>query len=455
MDRRFRPAPNKRYTTIAAYAVAVVALSAICVALVYYGAEFVRNSAYGMFIAPLRPFGYAFVFAFLLNPVYEFFNQFAYSKISKKSLKKTLVVISTILSALIIIAAIFIVIVPQLIASLQAFYTQINSLTIDPKTQLSQLIDRIPILAPYRDQIIQNISEYLNPANIQQFITNSIGTVVSHTVSVLTSITKELFYILLGFIIGIYLLISKRLFIAQLKKIVYAVAPKRAVLKIIDIAHQANRTFTGFLQGKIVIGVIMGLITYIVMLACGWGYAPLIALAVGISDIIPFIGPYIGWALGGFILLLVNPWQALWFTVYILVVQQINANIISPRILGQRIGLSSFWIIFAVIVMGNAYGFVGMLVGVPIFAIIYTLVHDLIKYLLRRRGFPQSTAEYSGPSTIPVVIAKPGGDPPGPPPEARPDAEAGLTQNLKARGKFVKRFHILGGDKKDDGEEPK
>ncbi|WP_368253498.1 AI-2E family transporter [Clostridium paraputrificum] len=199
---------------------------------------------------------------------------------------------------------------------------------------------------------------------------------------------------MLGIIISIYILIDKEKFCALAKKISYAILPQRAADKTIEITHRSSDTFGKFLSGKILDSLIIGILTFVVLTIFKMPYTLLVSVIVGITNIIPFFGPFIGAIPSVIIILFVSPVKALWFLLIILVIQQIDGNIIGPKILGDSIGISAFWILFSILVAGKFLGLVGMVIGVPLFAVIYSIIKEVVESQLDKKGMKTKTEDY-------------------------------------------------------------
>ena len=187
---------------------------------------------------------------------------------------------------------------------------------------------------------------------------------------------------------------SKETFAGQAKKIVYAIfKPVRANV-IVETVRKSNEIFGGFISGKILDSAIIGLLAYVVLMIMQMPDTILVAVIIGVTNVIPFFGPFIGAVPSFLIIVLQDPVKGLYFLIFVIVLQQIDGNIIGPKILGNSTGLSSFWVVFAIMVFGGLWGFVGMLLGVPIMAVIYYIIQRSISWFLRKRGLTDKTAEY-------------------------------------------------------------
>ena len=202
--------------------------------------------------------------------------------------------------------------------------------------------------------------------------------------------------LLIAVIVSVYLLARKDVFAAQSKKIVYSLFRTEIADLIVDEVRNAYKIMSGFINGKLLDSLIIGIICLVCCNIFKFPYPALIAVVVGVTNIIPFFGPFIGAIPCGLLIFLVNPLQAVYFAVFILALQQFDGNILGPKILGDSTGLASFWVLFSILLFGGLFGFAGMVLGVPVFAMIYSVVSRLVAYGLRSRSLPVETAEYMG-----------------------------------------------------------
>ena len=224
--------------------------------------------------------------------------------------------------------------------------------------------------------------------NISGVISN-----VSSLVMQILMVGKDLF---IGIIVSVYLLASKDTFAAQTKKIVYSLLPTRYGDLLVAETRNAYRIMSGFINGKLLDSLIIGIITLFCCNLFNFPYADLIAMIIGVTNIIPFFGPFIGAIPSAFLILLVDPLKFLYFCIFVFVLQQFDGNILGPKILGETTGLASFWVLFSIILSGGLFGFGGMVLGVPCFAILYSVLRRLVAKGLRRRKLPVATADYIG-----------------------------------------------------------
>jgi len=216
---------------------------------------------------------------------------------------------------------------------------------------------------------------------------------VSGLVMGLLVLVKDLF---LAVIVSVYLLARKDVFAAQSKKIVYSMFPPRAADQIVEETRSAYRIMSGFINGKLLDSLIIGLITLLCCNLFHFPYPALVAVVIGVTNIIPFFGPFIGAIPCALLILLSSPVQCLYFVIFILILQQFDGNILGPKILGDSTGLASFWVLFSILLFGGLFGFAGMVLGVPVFAMIYSALQRLVCRGLERRGLPVETEQYMG-----------------------------------------------------------
>ncbi|WP_346873677.1 AI-2E family transporter [Clostridium sp. UBA5988] len=198
-------------------------------------------------------------------------------------------------------------------------------------------------------------------------------------------------------IISIYLLAGKEKFFAQIKKFLYAMLPEKPVKYVIELTRSSHKTFIGFLGGKLLDSLIIGVICFVGMKIFKMPYPLLVSFIIGITNIVPVFGPFIGAVPSVIIIFITSPIKALWFILFILVLQQFDGNILGPKILGNSTGLTAFWVMFAILLGNGLFGVVGMILGVPTFAVIYSIIVSVINNALKEKGLPVEAKEYAAP----------------------------------------------------------
>jgi len=254
-----------------------------------------------------------------------------------------------------------------------------------------------------------DVTEYLDSLATKKFFPwleseflPSVNIVASGFANGVISVLNVLYNLFIGIIVAIYILASKDTFSAQAKKVVYGIFKKEHADVVISYVRIADGMFSGFIVGKIVDSTIVGILCFAAMTIMGLPYALLISVIVGVTNIIPVFGPYIGLVPSALLILIVNPMQALYFVILIAVLQQIDGNIIGPAILGESTGLSAFWVLFSILLFGGLWGIVGMIIGVPLFAMNYRIVADFINWKLSAKQLSTLTDRYRNLKRIEV-----------------------------------------------------
>lgn len=355
----------------------------------------------GVCMSILSPFIYGLVMAYLLCPVYNFTVRGTYAMLERGkrrfskalTLSKAVGSIVSIALLLVIITGILWMIIPGLIESIMKIIQVLPSSMDALKDWLDVKLVKLPEAKLMMDSWINNFTD-----NAVKFATetilpeySSIATKISEGVIGVVNVVKNFF---IGIIICVYFLNSKDTFAAQMKKIILASCKQETAEEILSGAVFTNKTFGGFINGKIIDSIIIGIICFIVMTLFGWEYTLLISCIIGITNIIPFFGPFIGAVPSALLLLMVDYKQCIYFIIFIFILQQFDGNILGPKILGDSTGLASFWVLFAVLVGGGLFGFIGMVIGIPVFAVIYAYSSRVINGKLRKRGFATDVSAY-------------------------------------------------------------
>ena len=205
---------------------------------------------------------------------------------------------------------------------------------------------------------------------------------------------KFLYNLIIGYIISIYILFDKEKFKGQIKKVLYTFFDNERINIILENARYTDRVFGGFFAGKLIDSLIIGILCFIGMIVFDMPYALIISVIVGVTNIIPYFGPFIGAIPSAFLILLVDPGKCVGFLIFIFILQQFDGNILGPKILGSKTGLSSFWVLCSLLLFGGLFGMVGMILGVPIFSIFYSFINGLIKRRLEDKKLPVDSKDY-------------------------------------------------------------
>lgn len=383
---------NNKYTTIAAY-VFIVACAVILFYLSLSQIGIVLSKISGA-IGILQPFIMGFSIAYILNFILKFFENKVITdsvcdslRLKSKGRRITSIIITYLVTFCVMYLFIKFVL-PQLIESIVGLVNDVPMYINESTRYTNEFLSSLNIDKEYMVLINDNFKKVL------EYVIKFASDLLPVLGMAITSILSSIWNIILGLIISIYLLVDKERFCALSKKVVYAILPNFAAEKTIEITHRSNMTFGKFLVGKLLDSCIIGVLTFFILTVCKMPYTILISVIVGITNIIPFFGPFIGAIPSFIIILFVSPVKALWFLLIILIVQQIDGNIIGPKILGDSIGISAFWILFAILVAGKFLGIVGMIVGVPLFAVIYSLLKEVVEGRLKKKGLKTDTKDY-------------------------------------------------------------
>lgn len=381
---------NNKYATIAMYAFLVICGSI----LLYLGiARFTEiKSGINDFIGTLQPFIIGTALAYLLNFILKFYekNILSYKWFNNlnKTAKRALGIVFTYITAILITYLFIQFVLPQLIDSVVGLVNNIPQYVNDVSKYTNELIGNVNLQPKYITLINEKLGEAIN------YIITTISNLLPVIANFVISTTSSVLNIIIGIIVSIYILIDKEKFIALSKKVTYALCSKERAKFVLNLANKSNMTFSKFIGGKILDSVIIGILTFIILTIFKMPYVLLISVIIGVTNIIPFFGPFIGGIPSAIIILFASPIQALWFIIIIIVIQQIDGNIIGPKILGDSIGISAFWILFSLLVAAKFMGVVGMIIGVPLFAIIYSIIKEVVEDKLRKKGLPVETEEY-------------------------------------------------------------
>ena len=335
----------------------------------------------------LMPFIYGAVIAYLLKPVCNSIENFLRRFIPEKmnGLINVLAVTFTILFGFLVIYALLMMIIPQLITSVTTLYytAQANFARFMRWANHLEFIENneqiMDLLNSAYDTINTNLDSW-----IKNTLMPSMQNIVSGAALGVLNIVTVAKNLIIGIIVAVYMLASRKRFVQQAKLILYSIVKPRWAELITEEIKYADKMFGGFINGKILDSAIIGVLCYIGCLIFKFPSALLVSVIIGVTNVIPFFGPFIGAVPATLLILIQNPIKALWFILFVLVLQQLDGNIIGPKILGNTTGLSSFWVLFAILLFGGLWGFVGMIVGVPLFAVIYDVIKKLVIHGLRR-----------------------------------------------------------------------
>ena len=361
----------------------VFSISGILVVAFY---TFINNvePLYGVcqaiFVA-LSPFIYGIGIAFLLNPLRKIIE---YSWLEKTKLKprtkKVIASFGALLIGIIMLFVFFSILIPQMISSIQTFLSSFEGYVdtahnfFESNNFFSD--DLLKTLNPVIDKGISMLGDWVSN------IASSLNAILMYSVI----FAKGVMDFLIGMIIALYILLDEPNLKRQIKKVLYALLPEKMTKGILRTTRLTINTFNSFVAGKAVDSLIIGILCYIILSFMKMPYTPLISVVVGVTNMIPVFGPFLGAIPSILILLLVDPFKALEFSIFILILQQVDGNIIGPRILGGAVGLPTLYVMFAIIIGGALFGIVGMFIGVPVFSVIFVLVSEFIHRQLDKKN---------------------------------------------------------------------
>ncbi len=389
---------NRKYFTIAVYATCAVIVSAIAVMVIFnFDSVMAKLSVLGAVTTPII---IGIFCAYLLNPLMTRIETGPLKKLSDSTNKKNrsqargIALTLTMLLVLVILGLIVIMVIPQLIENLIVIFSNMDSYINTIKEWLSNIFDDNPTLVEFLGNPLDDFNKFI--AGIWKEYSNELMNIAGNVASTVWAVIDTMKNVLIGLIISIYLLARKEMFIGQTKKLIFAFLKVERAQRFLGVCREASKKFLGSIVGKIIEAFIVAMICFIGCTILRMPYSLLIAAIMFVFNLIPFVGPFIG-AIPCTLLLLLSdkPIQALWFVIFIVVLQTVDGNIIAPWILGDSTGLPAVWILIAILVGGGLFGMLGMFLGVPVCAVIYMLFKDFIEGRLRKRQLPQKTSDYA------------------------------------------------------------
>jgi len=384
---------NVKYVKLGLTGVAVVAAGLLCFFLLDRFQE-IANAIQGV-LSILTPFLYGAVIAYLLAPACSWFERHLLGLLDRsgngngRKLSAALAILLTLLAAFLVLWLLLSMVLPQVCRSVIGIVNALPDQLESAGVWLHSLLKSQPDLQTYWDSFSAEAAKKLESWLQTDLLptAQSLLTGLGSQVASIFAVVKNLF---LGVIVSIYLLASRKKFGVQAGMVLRAIFPPKWAGRIDQEIRYTDRMFSGFLIGKLLDSAIIGLICFVCTSLMGFDSALLISVIVGVTNIIPFFGPFIGAIPCALLLLLENPMHCLYFIIFIILLQQIDGNIIGPKILGNSTGLSGFWVLFAILLFGGLWGFVGMIVGVPLFAVIYDIVRKLVNFGLARHSSEES-----------------------------------------------------------------
>ena len=358
-------------------------------------------SVAGTIIEILKPIIDGFAIAYLLNPIVKETDKYLLpvlrKKIKKEKTARQFSRAAGILFALLVLFAVIFALLNMLIPEL---FHSIRNLMETLPGQLNSGIEAIEDLQKEQSTMGLLLGNILNHASetlqnwIQTDLLRQMNIWMTNITTGAMNVLSEVFNFLVGCIVSVYMLFSKELFAAQMKKILYGVMSIEHANMTLHITRKSNEIFGGFIIGKIIDSAIIGVLCFLGLTLLDMPYILLVSVIVGVTNVIPFFGPYIGAIPSAILIALADPIKGIYFLIFILALQQLDGNVIGPKILGDSTGLSAFWVVFSILLGGGLFGFVGMIAGVPTFAVIYYIVKMVVEQKLEKKKMPADTEAY-------------------------------------------------------------
>lgn len=349
----------------------------------------------------LQPIIMGLVFAYLLNPMVMMIERNLIPILEKKiknekkvrSLARNTGVFTAILVTIAVVVLLLNMVLPELYESIRDMIISLPGQMNDAMEYLEEHAINDSAISGTLNTVLEN-----GAASLETWLRTDLISQVNQMMSSLTSgvisFFETLFNIAVGLIVSVYVLTSKEKFIGQCKKATYALFQKDRANLILQVTRKSNEIFGGFVIGKIIDSIIIGVICFVVLSILKMPYALLVSIVVGVTNVIPFFGPFIGAIPSIILILLAEPIKGLYFMIFILLLQQFDGNILGPKILGNSTGLSAFWVVFSILLGGGMFGFIGMVMGVPTFAVLYYLVNMFLNQKLEKKKLPLSSGEF-------------------------------------------------------------
>lgn len=380
---------NKKRSQIMICACLLILFAVVCV---FFFIKVDVGNSFKSIMAVFNPIFYGIIIAYVVNRIVKIFENRVFSFLDKKEkkmkLKRTLSVSCAYITVIIILALLCIFIGPQVWAGIVDLKNNVPMYIAAVQNWLTKLSEQSESFSG----IIEKLVSYIN-----SFI-DKVYDIIEYIMPKLTGILGNIFVFIKDFIVGIilsvYFLLQKEKFIAQGKRFVRALFSENKYEKIVRIVKQADDSFGGYIVAMAFDSLLVGLECFVICSIVGIPYYPLVSLIIGFTNFIPFFGPFIGAIPSAFIIFIADPISVIWFIIIIVVIQQIDGNIIAPKIIGNHLNLSSVWVVIAISIMSGLFGFMGMVIGVPVFSLIYTWFDDAISNRLRKKGLATEIVDY-------------------------------------------------------------
>ena len=393
---------NPRFKNYIYWGTTALAVIALSVAFGFFLSRFeLVSGALGKIASILMPIIYGAVLAYLMLPIYNKTRAYTTLKLSKAIKDQSIVdrlakAAGTLVSLVVlvaIVAGLFRMIIPEIYNSIirlqESIGEYINNLTMWMNKMFEDNQDFEKFVMPYYEQGVSEFQKWLTEKLVPN-MSMIIGLLSTGLLGVVTVLKNSL----IGLIVMVYFLNIKDTLAAQSKKIVYSILKLKDANRLVSEVRFAHGIFGGFITGKLLDSLIIGIMCFFALQFMDMPYVLLISVIIGVTNVIPFFGPFIGAVPSAFLILMISPMKCLYFLIFILILQQFDGNILGPKILGDSTGLPSFWVLFSILLFGGLLGFVGMIIGVPAFAVIYRLVSTYVSNNLKKKDLSPRTEDY-------------------------------------------------------------
>ena len=385
---------NKKTKTFRAFIIIGLIIGILLIILLLQSTNIF--SSINIAVTSLQAFLFGIVFSGIMSPMLKGFENLLAKKLStpenpRRELIRGIGVALTLAVTLFIIIGVIVIVIPQVGVTFEKIIPSFRGMVNGFNSWIQGFSDS----EIWTERVYPFIQEITT--NISKWVMNNMGAgtdIFNAVTSGIMSAVNVLFNMIIGLILSVYLLLSKEKLFAQIEKLCMALFKKKWGAYIMDIIDEGARIFSGFFGAKILEAILMGVLCFVGMMIIRLPYATLVSVLVGIANIIPFFGPYIGTILGAALIVLVDPWQALYYIIFMIALVQFDGNIMGPKILGHSTGLSPMWVIVSILLFGGTLGIVGTFIGVPVFAWIYYVVKKIAENSLVKQELPTSTDEY-------------------------------------------------------------
>ena len=363
------------------------------------------KSFFSLVFVSLEPITFGLIMAYLLNPLMMIIENKAVSPVVKhlfrkrhedlSGLKRGISIIITWGIVCLMLFALLAMVIPEIVSSIELLVGKTPEYATQVVNWFENTRDDNPQIFEFMENAVSMFADNFTVA-INRILSSTpkLDIILADISNSLYAFVRTVINMLIGIIVSVYVLKDKEKFVAQTKKFLYSILPVKKANNIVSVFRLTNRKFSNFIVGKIFDSIIIGILCFIILNIFDIPYSVLVSVVVGVTNIIPFFGPFIGAIPSALLILCIDPIKCLTFIVIILLLQQFDGNILGPKILGSTTGISSFWVLSSILVGSSLFGVWGMVCSVPLFAVIYTLVGEYCKKTLKRRGMDYSTETF-------------------------------------------------------------